>query len=635
MFQSFKKSKDFLVQLRPSIRKVIKIVLDIVSILVAYYLAYWVRFEGMIPSAYLDMVYISLPILVVLSVLSFSLFGAYSEFWVYWSYRDFKKLFFLHTAAVGFLYVVDVAIPVIRIPRSIFIIYWFFSLTFFGSIRALCRYILEIHRMEEKRKRVLIAGAGNAAAMLVQQSRSNPKYGYDVIALVDDDPSKLNRTIHNVRIKGNTGDICRLVHSENIDEVVIAIPHATSSDLKRIVSACEKCGVPFRIVPGPKELLDGRVTFSRVRKVRIEDLLGREQSAMDIRRVGSLLNHKSVCVTGAAGSIGSELCRQIRLFEPKKLLMIDKDENSLFYLENELRGSCPIEPFVMNVSNRCRLDKIFEEHQPYIIFHSAAYKHVPSMEVNHTEAILNNLETTVILIQAALKYGVEKFIQISTDKAVHPTNVMGASKRLCELYCQYISQKGNQGYICVRFGNVIGSRGSVFTVFEKQIAEAKSVTVTHPEMERFFMSIDEACKLVLEAASLGKGGCIFVLDMGEPMKILDLAKHMISLAGLVPGKDIPIQITRIRPGEKLKEEIWYTDETPTKTDHPKIFYSKNNCKLPPDFEKKIQRIIRSAWGMDTGGMVHDILKIIPEYPADRFLPIEERRFIYQSNEKGT
>jgi len=597
-------------------KRFIRIILDGIIILTSYYLSYSVRFEWEIPAQYVDLYFISAPVLLGLSLFLFISLGAYSEYWVYWSVRDLKRLIIVHSFAVLILFLFDGILRIFTIPRSIFVIYWFFAIILLGGVRMISRTMLEIHGIGGgKRKRILIIGAGRSGEMLIRQILADSRLEYEVVGLIDDNTNKINRSIHGVRVIGDRNDIRKIVRSENINEIIIAVPSATSSDMQKIVEECSRSGISFRTIPGSRELVDGKISFNRVRKVRIEDLLGREQSSLDFERVSDLIKNNTILVTGAAGSIGSELCRQIQTFNPSKLIAVDRDENSLFYLTHELKDRCPIEGLVTQVSNKRKMESIIKQQQPKVIFHAAAYKHVPCMELQPDEAILNNLGSTIILAQIALQSNVDKFVQISTDKAVDPRSIMGASKRLCELYIQHMAMNNAKDFISVRFGNVIGSKGSVFTIFEKQIRDGVPITITNPDMERYFMSIDEACKLVLEAAAMGEKGHNYILDMGEPIKIIDLAKHMISLAGLIPWQDIPIEIVGLRPGEKLKELLWYPFEKPTRTANEKIFMAKSESKAIDKFEDKISRILKLAEEMEILTMIGCIQEIIPEYTS--------------------
>jgi len=597
-------------------RKLLKMIGDSVIIFVAYHLAWLARFEWTIPQTYKLQFFLSAPALVAVSMIAFCLWGAYSDLWVYWSFRDIKKLLFAHTVTVVILFGINSLFQISRIPRSIFFIYWIFSIQFLVFIRIIYRIMIDTWGLKEKKgtkkKRVLVIGAGEAAEMLIQSMHKDKYRSYHIVGLIDDNPHKCKRRIHGIPVLGNRFDIASITEKYDIDEIMLAIPSASSADMQSIVRICSKTGIPYKTLPGPRELIDGQVHINQIREVAIDDLLGREQGDMDEKRVSKLIRNKRILITGAAGSIGSELCRQILKFHPEQMILIDKDENRLFYLENELFDHTKISAYVMPIQDRRRLWDIFDIVRPQLVFHAAAYKHVPSMEKNPEEAILNNLGATITLSKMAREFKVEKFIQISTDKAVNPVNIMGASKRLCELYCQYMAYQGNPGYISVRFGNVIGSQGSVFTVFQKQIRKGGPVTITHPTMTRFFMSIQEACRLVLEAAALGKGGCIFVLDMGDPISIKGLAEQMIRLSGFEPNKDIPIKLVGFRPGEKMHEELWYAHEVPEATVNPKVFKSKVDNNLGDEFTTHIDNILVNARSLNTQKMFEHIKCLIPE-----------------------
>lgn len=597
-------------------RKILKMIADSVIIFAAYNLAYLTRFEWIIPSSYQHQFFISAPVFIVVSLITFYLFGAYSDFWIYWSYRDIKKILLAHTFTTVFLFGLNVLLEVSQIPRSIFVIYWIFSIQFLAFIRIIYRIMIETQDLKDnklkKHKRVLIVGAGEAAEMLIQSMYRDKYSNYKIIGLIDDDPEKYKRRIHGVPVLGDRNQILSLTKDYNINEIMLAVPSVSSADMQAIVRICSQTGIPYKTLPGPRELINGQVNINQIREVAINDLLGRDQGNMDEDRISNLIFNQRILVTGAAGSIGSELCRQILHYNPAEIVLIDKDENRLFYLENELQDFGNINAYVMPIQDRRRLWNIFNLVKPQLVFHAAAYKHVPTLEKNPEEAILNNLGATITLSKVAEEYEVKKFIQISTDKAVNPVNIMGASKRLCELYCQYVAHKRSDGYISVRFGNVIGSRGSVFTIFQQQIKKGGPVTITHPTMSRFFMSVQEACRLVLEAAALGKKGGIFVLDMGQPINIMDLAEQMIRLSGFIPNRDIPVKVVGFRPGEKMHEELWYSHEIPQKTLNPKIFMSDNNHELGEEFLTHIDTILSSAQSLNTEKMYKHIKLLIPQ-----------------------
>jgi FlaA1/EpsC-like NDP-sugar epimerase len=617
------KIPDPLIDLIVRERKPVKFIADCILLAFSYYVSFLLRFDFSIPGDQARVFLYSLPGAVLIPILFFIIFDFYNSLWSFWSLRELKQLVAVYSLSILTLLVLAVSawmgLHLPLVPRSIFILHGAIGILLLGGLRMAYRMFMERSSFPaHTAKRILIVGAGQSAEMLLRQIHKDPKLHYRVVGLIDDDESKHHRKLHGVQVLGPREVITQAVRAEAADEIIIAVPSATSKQMQAIVRQCELSGVPFRTLPGPKELMDGQVVFNRVRKVKIDDLLGREQGTMDEGRVRSLLEGKRVMVTGAAGSIGSELCRQIARFKPASLLAVDKDENGCFYLGLQLREIGPFECVVVNAANSRKMTYLFERHKPQVVFHAAAYKHVPCMEAVPDESVTNNLGVTKTVADLSVKFGVKKFIQISTDKAVYPTNIMGASKRLCEMYVQNISKSGKAGFISVRFGNVIGSQGSVFTVFEKQIQEGKPITVTHEDMERFFMTIPEACRLVLEAATLGKGGCTFVLDMGEPINIADLARHMIALSGFKPDEDIPIQFTGPRPGEKLEERLWYDYEMPTRSENPRIMVTKSNGELPKDLDAKFNEILRLAGDVQIHPMIDKIREIIPEYQPTEF-----------------
>jgi FlaA1/EpsC-like NDP-sugar epimerase len=580
-----------------------------------------VRFEWALMPEYGHQYPLVAPVFVIVTMLVLAWSNNYASFWVWWSVRELKSLAVAVAVATGVLLTIDVFYTPVHVPRSIYLIYAFFSLGSLTLLRLFSRLVLEIPSGVdgEPKKRLLIIGAGRAAEMLISQILANPGIPYTVEGLIDDDSRKQGRSIHGARVVGTRAAVADAVRDLKIDEILIALPTARSRDMRAIVSICEKTGKPFKTIPGARELVDGQVTLNRVRKVNIDDLLGREQNKIDMARVAAMIEGRSVLVTGAAGSIGSEMCRQIVALKPRVLVALDINENGLFYLDQELKDSGVFAPIVASAGNTVKMARLFEQYKPELVFHAAAYKHVPAMEQNPAEAVTNNVESTMILADAARAARVEKFVQISTDKAVNPTNIMGATKRLCELYCQHLSKSGHNAFLSVRFGNVIGSQGSVVTIFEKQIREGKPITITHPRMKRYFMSIQEACRLVLEAAAIGSGGYIYILDMGKPIRIVDLARHMIRLAGLTPEQDIPIRFTGTRPGEKMDERLWYAYERPQKTLNPRIQCTNGSYVFPDDFLMRIREIVRNAHRLDTASMAMEIRKLIPEYAGNGFL----------------
>jgi FlaA1/EpsC-like NDP-sugar epimerase len=422
-------------------------------------------------------------------------------------------------------------------------------------------------------------GAGDAGAMVVREMQANPGLGFVPVGLLDDNLDKVGMTIHGVQVQGTREDIPDLVRQQQIDEVLIAMPTAPGRTIREVVAICQQAGTSYRTIPGIYELISGQVSVKQVREVRIEDLLRRTPVKIEDSEAERLLTEAIVLVTGAGGSIGSELCRQVARYRPRELLLLGHGEDSIHRILWELRERFPYlstQPLIADVRDGRRLRGILEEYGPSIVFHTAAHKHVPLMECNVAEAVDNNVFGTLSLLQAAEANGVLRFVLVSSDKAVNPTNIMGATKRVAELMVQDSARRTGRAYVAVRFGNVLGSRGSVVPLFQRQIAARGPVTVTHPEMQRYFMTIPEAVQLIIQAATVGHGGEILVLDMGEPVRIVDLATELIRLSGLEPGRDIAITFTGVRPGEKLSEVLFSVEEKPHPTTHPKILVAGGN-----------------------------------------------------------
>lgn len=465
------------------------------------------------------------------------------------------------------------------------------------SYRIIVKYILVadivnkgINVNKEKQKNLLIIGAGNAAHEIIKTIKSSMKENYNIVGIIDDNKKRLNYTVSGVKIIGNRNDIVRICKENNIDLIFFSIANIDNENKKQILNICQATDAKVRILPGLKEIIKDKKLIENLRDVEIEDILGRDPIKLDNKNIESLIKEKVVVVTGAGGSIGSELCRQIIKYKPEKLVMIDIYENSLYDIEIELKTKYPkikIDAIIASVRDNRRLEQIFEEYKPYLVFHAAAHKHVPLMEKSPLEAIKNNVFGTYNVVNACDKYDVKRFILISTDKAVNPTNIMGATKRICEMIVQAKNKESKTEYAAVRFGNVLGSNGSVVPLFKKQIAEGGPVTVTHKEITRFFMTIPEAVELVLQAMTYANGGEIFVLDMGQPVKIYDLAVSLIKLSGLSPNQDIDIKITGLRPGEKLYEELLMGEEGLEKTAHNEIFVAEPLDITMEDIDNKI------------------------------------------------
>jgi FlaA1/EpsC-like NDP-sugar epimerase len=480
-----------------------------------------------------------------------------------------------------------------------------------AGLRMVTRLYYEEFRTVEagRLRRFLIVGAGNTGEALLREIHRMPVAQYEVIGFIDDDPVKRGINIHGIPILGTVEQLPKICKDRNIEEIAIAMPSASHHELRHVIQVCAGAKIRFRIVPSITDI-------SQIRDVDIDDLLGREAVQLDLDSIEAFARDKTILVTGAGGSIGSEMCRQLCNFNPKLLLLIEQAENPLFYVERELRRQFPHVPMkaiICNITDKMRVEEIFEKYKPQVVIHAAAHKHVPLMELNPGEAIKNNVVGTQIVADAADNYGTTNFVMISTDKAVNPTSLMGSSKRIAEIYIQDLSRTSKTHFVTVRFGNVLGSDGSVVPIFKKQIAEGGPVTITHPKMKRYFMTIPEASQLVLQAATMGKGGEIFVLDMGEPVKIVDLARELITLSGLRPGEDIEIVFTGPRPGEKLFEELSIKGEDMQPTRHPKIGIWKN---IPMDSNKLragINELVDIARTRNHSEIVQKIKELVPEY----------------------
>jgi FlaA1/EpsC-like NDP-sugar epimerase/lipopolysaccharide/colanic/teichoic acid biosynthesis glycosyltransferase len=600
-------------------RIVYKVVVDSSIILVSYYLAFLIRFDGKLP--YLDWLGFlkTAPILVLISIAVFYLSKLYRGLWQYASIKELFGLISIHTLAWASFISSLIFIKVYWVPRSVLIVYWLLALTSLGGVRILYRvFCLHSGNLIPNKRRVIVVGAGDAGEMILRQMRNYPQYGYLPVSLVDDNPELQDVRIHGVPVLGNQEDIPQIVLEKDIHEVIVAIPSASATQMRNIVSKCERAGVKVKTVPGPREIIDGDYHLSQLREVRIEDLLEREPLPINQRQIASLLTGEFVLVTGAGGSIGQELCKQIAQNNPAHLILLDRSENSLFYLENDLKNNgCHVSfsTVVGDITDIKKCEQVFQSFNPKIIFHAAAHKHVPLMEMNPEEAITNNLTGTMNIAHLCKKYHAKHFVLISTDKAVAPTSIMGASKRLAELLIQSLHNHNNYEtkFITVRFGNVLGSNGSVVTVFQKQIAQGGPVTITDPEMTRYFMTISEAVSLILYASTLGEGGEIFILDMGQPIKIIDIAKHLITLSGYDPDKQIPLQIVGKRPGEKLHENLWNADESPQPTQCKKIFMTRSNGLDSARLFRQLKAISHFAEKMDREKMYKSIQDLLPNY----------------------
>lgn len=484
------------------------------------------------------------------------------------------------------------------------------------AIRGLDRLNRSYHRSKSGTIRTLIVGAGEGGGIIAREIQSNKKMNNKVVGFIDDDADKKNSIICGIKVFGNVRAIPRVVKQEAVEEIIIAIPSLSARRSKEVIDICTATGCSVKLCPGLESIVDGDIKIGKIRKVQIEDLLGRDSVKLDNQKIAEDIKDKVVCVTGGGGSIGSELCRQIMKHGPEKLVIIDIYENNAYDLQMELNKLYPDnmpEVIIASVRDKKRIEEIFATYKPYIVFHAAAHKHVPLMEDSPGEAIKNNVFGTYNTARCADKCGVKKFVLISTDKAVNPTNIMGATKRICEMVVQHLQSVCKTEFVAVRFGNVLGSNGSVIPLFKKQISEGGPITVTHRDITRFFMTIPEAANLVLQAASYAKGGEIFVLDMGEPVKIYDLAINLIRLSGLVPGRDIQIEFTGLRPGEKLYEELLMEEEGLVNTQHDKIFIGQ---PIPGDIEEleaNLEKLRAAVEAGDNERIKDTVAEVVPTY----------------------
>ncbi len=508
-----------------------------------------------------------------------------------------------------------------EVSQSIFIMDMFFTFLLLGGLRMIIRlYYEEFRAVESGRlKRFMIVGAGNAGEALLREIHRMPVTQYDVVGFVDDDPFKRGINIHGIPVLGTVEELPKICEENSIEEIAIAMPSASHQQIRNVIRLLEGAKVRFRTVPSITDIASGKFRVSQIRDVDINDLLGREAVQLDLDLIEAFAKDKVILVTGAGGSIGSEMCRQLCNFKPKLLLLIEQAENPLFNIEGELSAKfpyIPIKSIICDITDKIRVEEIFKKYKPQIVIHAAAHKHVPLMELNPGEAIKNNVIGTKTVADAADHFGCSNFVMISTDKAVNPTSIMGSSKRVAEMYTQDLNRTSKTHFVTVRFGNVLDSTGSVVPIFKKQIAEGGPLTVTHPDMKRYFMTIPEASQLVLQAATMGKGGEIFVLDMGEPVKISDLARELITLSGFRVGEDIEIVYTHPRPGEKLFEELSIKGEDMQLTRHPKISIWKNIVMERDSLRAGINELIEIAKTQDHNKIVQKIKDIVPEYIGD-------------------
>lgn len=609
----------------------IMVVMDAVLVMASYYLAYFLRFEGEIPGHEWLEIKASIPYIIPFKILIFVALGLYRGMWRYTGIVDLTNV--LKATAISSGGIILFILFVNRFqgyPRSVFAMDWILTFIFVGGIRVVIRvFLLEKERSlrvlfenpfgkkEAKRpkKRLLIIGGGDATEKMLREINDNPRLNYVVVGLLDDDRKKKGMKIHGVSVLGPVARVHGMAFRDEMDEILIAVPSASAKEMRRIIQHCEGTGLKCRTTPGIGELIDGKISFKTIREVSFEDLLGRDPVDLDMKIIGDYLTGKVVLVTGAGGSIGSELCRQIAQFDSQNIILFDKTENSLFHIEMEFRQRFPnvyITPVLGDLKYLSLLKRLFSEYRPQVVFHAAAFKHVPIVELNPWEAVFNNIVGTRNIIETAYCCGTERLINISTDKAVRPANVMGATKKIAEMITP-CHPSNSANFLSVRFGNVIGSEGSVVHLFKKQIERFGPLTVTHPEITRYFMTIQEACKLILQAGAMGEGGEIFILDMGVPIKIVDMARDLIRRSGFKPGVDIEIKFTGLRPGEKLHEELITEGEGIVRTPHEKIFVLRGNGYDLTWLGRKIDDLVILAEEQDTPGIKSKLKEIVPDY----------------------
>jgi FlaA1/EpsC-like NDP-sugar epimerase len=600
--------------------RITQIVLDAVLTAASFTAAFLIRFDGRLVEPGHGLTYVHqlqwlLPFVVAMRLSANWICGVYRRLWRYTGLTEVMELGLAVVSVSAILYVARV-LGLLEVDHNqlsfgiicIDAILCFIILTGPRVLRRLqTEHNQRRHWRQPVRRRALLIGAGDAGQLVLRELAQRRDLGVDVVGVLDDDPSKVKKRFGNLTIFGTTGELPRLVENLFIDQVIIAMPSAPPAEIRRIVDMCRKAEVETRILPGLFELINGRVSVNQLREVSLEDLLGREPVKLDTAAIANYIEGRCVLITGAGGSIGGELCRQIMRFQPSKMLLLGKGENSIFAISQELHGRAePVElvNIIADVRDHQRLFSIFQKHRPQVVFHAAAHKHVPLMEANVTEAITNNIRGTQNVAELSAEFDVETFVLVSSDKAVNPSSVMGATKRIAELVIQDLARRSKTKYVAVRFGNVLASRGSVIPLWKQQIAAGGPLTVTHPEATRYFMLIPESVQLIMQAAALGNGGEIFVLDMGKPVRILDLANDLIKFSGLRPGQDIEIKFIGLRPGEKLYEELLTAEEGLTKTSYEKIFVGQPQPLERGVLASSLAQLFRGAARDDEAGIRH-------------------------------
>jgi len=594
---------------------------DMLVIPIAWLAAFWLRYNlGVIPVEFLQSAIFTLPVVIAVQTVINFFVGVHRGEWRFVSLPDLSLIFrsvVVGTAAIAFTLFL-VAERLTYLPRSVFILYAMILVALMSGTRLMYRLFKDRHFSTRSGRKIVILGAGNAGEQLLRDLRRNHPNRYNIVAFLDDDPEKIGRQIHRVPIVASPDVLRDLILRWDIDMVLIAVPSASDEQMQRLVEICERAGIQFKTLPGSHELLSGRVELADMREVRIDDLLGRDPVRLDWERIRHSLRDKTVLVTGAGGSIGSELCRQLASVCSSHIVLFDQSEYNLYQIEEELMSRNPelkLTSVLGDICDHAAIEHVFKQFKPAAVFHAAAYKHVPLLEGQVREAVKNNALGTRIVADLAHQHKADKFVLISTDKAVNPSSLMGACKRMAEIYCQQLASQSDTSFITVRFGNVLGSAGSVVPKFQKQIKLGGPVTITHPEMTRYFMTIAEATQLILEASAMGEDGRIYVLDMGQPVLISDLAKQLIRLSGKDPETDIEIIYTGLRPGEKLYEELFHDEESLTSTGYEKIHLAETRTISSDKVDYIFQRISEKLDDYDLS-LSACIKALVPEYQGD-------------------
>ncbi len=612
--------------------RTVQITIDIAVLSLAFWLAFLFRLEFAIPRAWFHVLLATWPYVVILQYVALVFFGVPRLSWRYISIGDVTRVLSAISVANAVLLVIRFVGPlvgpqlsIVVIPLGVIAMNLALAFLCLVGIRALRRLQGEASDRKQKaagseKHRVLLIGAGQAGVMVAREIMNRPDLGLHPVGFLDDDPNKLNTSIGGIPVLGRTSAVREVAERKHVQRALITIANAPGNQIRRIAELCRDAELDTKIIPGIYEIVGEKVNLSRIREVAIEDLLGREPVQLDEDVVGSSIRSRIVLVTGAGGSIGSELCRQVCRFGPSRLVLVERYENALFEIHRELTQSfpqVPIEPCIGDICDGARMEQIFEGAKPELVFHAAAHKHVPMMEWNPCEAVKNNIGGTRTVADLSDKHGVQRFVLVSTDKSVNPTSVMGATKRIAEIYVQSLSHRSTTKFVTVRFGNVLGSAGSVIPIFREQIAKGGPVTVTHPEMRRYFMTIPEASQLVLQAGAMGEGGEIYILDMGEAVKIVDLARDLITLSGLRPDEDIEIRFSGVRPGEKLFEELATDAEHADKTKHPKVLIGRIKSHVWEAVVVGVDALLGLAREAQVERVRAAIGDLVPEYGAAR------------------